>query len=80
MKSNLKNDCLKRLIINKYGSEAKCAKALGWPRQRLNKITLGNKEPDVEEINALANILDVSIAEIVKIFLKSKSPNGQQTA
>ena len=68
---------LRGLIYGKYETEAKLADDLGWPKQRLNKITNGNKEPDLEEVAALAGKLDTSIEEMVYIFLRHKSPNGQ---
>ena len=71
---------LRGLIYSKYESEAQLASELGWPRQRLNNITNGTKEPDLEEVAALAGKLDRSVSEIVHIFLRQKSPNEQQTA
>lgn len=68
---------LKILILKKYRSEAQCAKRLGWDRQRLNKISLGKKEPSVYELNALATALDKSVSDLVPIFLRKRSPNGQ---
>ena len=67
---------LRGLIYSKFNSEAECADALGWSRQRLNKITNGKKEPDLEEVQALANVHDVSFMEVANIFLHLKSPSG----
>jgi len=68
---------LKRLIAERYKSEAQAAKALGWSRQRLNRITNGKKEPDLDEVNALAKLLKKPLGEIAAIFLSKKSPNEQ---
>lgn len=68
---------LRGLIYSRFDSEAEMAKAMGWPRQRLSKITNGVKEPDVNELNAIAQPLNVSVGEIAQIFLKTKSPNEQ---
>lgn len=70
---------LRSLIYAKYDSEAKLADDLGWPRQRLNKITNGTKEPDLDEVKALAKKLDRPFSEIAFIFLDQKSPNDEQT-
>lgn len=70
---------LRGLIYTAYDSEADFANALGWTRQRLSRITNGSKEPDVEELNTLANGLGVSVEMVVKIFLLHKSPNRQPT-
>lgn len=69
---------LRGLIYGKYETETQLAKELGWPKQRLNLITNGTREPDLEEIAALAEKLDKSVEEMVFIFLRHKSPNRQQ--
>lgn len=60
---------LRGLIYGKYESEAELAKLLGWPRQRLNKITCGAKTPDIAEIDTLAKALDTPIGEMARFFL-----------
>jgi len=67
------------LIHAQYDTESALAKELGWSRQRLNKITTGQKEPDLHEAAALARSLGVSLEFMAHIFLKAKSPNGQRT-
>lgn len=69
---------LRGLIYNKFDSESDMARFLGWPRQRLNKITNGMKEPDVKELNEIAEALEKSVGDIAKIFLQHESPNGQR--
>lgn len=71
---------LSALIHGKYDTEAEFARALGWPRQRLNKITTGTKEPDLHETAAIAAKLEISLESAARIFLHAKSPNEQQTA
>ena len=71
-----KNKPLRALIYGQYDSEAALAKEIGWSRQKLNKITNGQKEPTVEELNKLALALTVQIGELAEIFLQNKSPNG----
>lgn len=70
---------LRGLIYGKFDSEADMASFLGWPRQRLNKITNGIKEPDIKELNELAEALEKSVGDIAQIFLKRQSPNRQQS-
>lgn len=67
---------LNGLIHSKFDSEAKMADALGWPRQRLNKITNGDKEPDLVEIREMAAVLDESFMTVANIFLAKQSPDG----
>lgn len=69
---------LRGIIYSKFDSEADMAKAMGWTRQRLSKITNGLKEPDVNELNDMANPLNMTVGEIAQIFLRNKSPNEQQ--
>ena len=68
---------LSGLIYSKYEKECMLADELGWPRQRLNKIVNGTKEPDLEEVVAIATKLDRPVGEMVNLFLKYKSPNRQ---
>lgn len=70
---------LRSLIYSKYDSEAQFAEQIGWPRQRLSKITNGQKEPTVVELNTIAKGLGRSVEEIAQIFLRTKSPNRQQS-
>ena len=69
---------LRGLIYSQYDSETEFANAIGWPKQRVNKITGGVKEPDLGELNTLAKALNVSVGEMAQIFLRYKSPNRQQ--
>ena len=55
---------LRGIIYSKFDSEADMAKAMGWTRQRLSKITNGLKEPDVNELNDMANPLNMTVGEI----------------
>lgn len=63
------NTELKKMISNQFKSEAECARALGWDRQRLNKITTGVREPSVFEVNEIARVLSVPVGDLVPIFL-----------
>ena len=67
---------LSGLIHSKFDSESKMADRLGWSRQRLNKITNGDKEPDLNEVRSISDALDVSFMTVAQIFLDLKSPNG----
>lgn len=68
---------LRGLIYGKYETETQLAHDLGWSKQRLNVITTGRREPDLEEVAALADKLGRSVEEIFYIFLRQKSPNRQ---
>lgn len=69
---------LRGLIYGKYATESQLADELGWSKQRLNLITNGKREPDLEEVAALAEKLDKSVEDMVYLFLRHRSPNRQQ--
>lgn len=71
---------LKGLIYSKYDNQSALSERLGWTRQRLSRIVTGQKMPDVEELNELSVALDVPVDNLIHIFLRSKSPNGQRAA
>ena len=79
-KEAVKNEKFNNAVLNKFGTEAACSRALGWPRQRLNKITMGKMLPDVNDVNALADVLEMTVGEICAFFITEKSPNEQQIA
>ncbi len=61
---------IKSCIYRKFETEKACADYLGWPRQRLNKIVVGKKEPSVSEVVAIANALDCRVDYMAGIFLR----------
>lgn len=67
---------LSGLIHSKFKYESNLADSMGWSRQRLNKITNGDKEPDLGEVRDIANALDEPFMTVAQIFLDLKSPNG----
>ena len=73
----LKVKAFRALIYGAYDSEAEFARAIGMPRQTLNKISNGQKEPNINEINIFAKTLGVDIEKVMQIFLQHKSPNEQ---
>ena len=69
-----KNMKLNGMIHSKFRTEAEMADAMGWSRQRLNKITLMKKMPDLDEAVEIASILDRPLEEVADIFLGEESP------
>lgn len=66
------------LIYRHYNNMAEFARTIGWPKQRLNKITTGKKVPNLEEVEVLAKSLHTPIGEMAQIFLNHRSPDEQQ--
>ena len=60
---------LRSLIYGKFDSESDFAKQLGWPRQRLSRITNGKKIPNIYEAKDIADALGVDIDVIAGFFL-----------
>lgn len=68
------------LIYSKFDSESELARHLNWPRQKLNKITNGVRQPDLQEIDALSKPLGVTPNQLMQIFLRYSSPDRQQNS
>lgn len=69
---------LKDMVYRKYKNESAMAASLGWPRQRLNKITTGRRVPTVQEVGEISNALGENVGKIAGLFLSKKSPNGDE--
>ena len=74
-----KNLELSGLIHSHFDSEAQFAKAMGWPRQRLNRIVNGKKIPTLFEIGDMAEALPYDFMGIVDIFLRNGTTNVDKT-
>lgn len=64
------------LIHSKYENESRFADALGWSRQRMNKITNGKKEPNLEEVEQISTELNEPFEKIAYIFLRKSHRMG----
>lgn len=70
-----KNMQLNGLIHAKFDSESAMARHIGWSRQRLWKITNGDKVPDLFELRDMAEAIDCSVGDLAHIFLAMQSTN-----
>ena len=70
-----KNLQLSGMIHSKFENESDFARALGWSRQRLSKITNGHRFPDLFETEDMAQALGSTFTDLAQIFLTSKSTN-----
>lgn len=61
------------MIHNVYDSETEMAEAMGWSRQRLNRITNGKKTPDLFEVCDMAQAMNTSFINVARLFLGEKS-------
>lgn len=71
---------LRGLIYSLYDTEAELAREIGWTRQKINQISNGYREPDINDLNILAHALGKSVGDIAEIFLRTKSPNERHSA
>lgn len=66
---------LNSLIHGQYPNQASFAEAIGWRRQRLNKIVNGEKQPSLAEVQEIAKGLGVPFMMVCNFFLQEESPN-----
>ena len=74
---SVKNKAFRGLIYSVFNNEAEFARTLNWSRQRLNKISNGTKQPDLQEVDEMAKHLQIQPEHLIQIFLTNKSPNEQ---
>ncbi len=73
-----RNNELSRIIHARYSSEAEFTRAMGWSRQKMNKITTGKQLPDITELNKMAELLDVDAADLLAVFLPEQVPKQKE--
>lgn len=61
---------LSGLIYGQFDSQAAFSRHIGWPKQRLNKIVNGDRQPTLEEVQTIAEGLGVPFMMIANFFLK----------
>ncbi len=58
------------LIYEKFKNQTECANALGWHKQKLNRIINGISKPDVDDVNNLAVVLNEPVSTITGFWQK----------
>lgn len=58
------------LIYEKFKNQTECANALGWKKQKLNRIANGISKPDVDDVNNLAIVFGVPVSTITGFWQK----------
>lgn len=71
-------DCnkLRGEIVAKFRTQSAFARAIGWHRNKISKLVLGEYKPDTDEVAAIADVLSLNQDEFCSIFLPKTSPNG----
>jgi transcriptional regulator with XRE-family HTH domain len=60
-------------VYARYSDIAALATKIGWSRQKLSPIVNGKKEPDLSEVQLIANAMDMDASELASFFLELKS-------
>ena len=63
---------LNSLIHGQFSSQAAFSRHIGWNKQRLNVIINGNKQPTLQEVQTIAEGLNVPFMMVANIFLHKK--------
>ena len=67
------NNKVKGEVYAKFKNIAELAKVLGWSRQKLSLIVNGNREPNLSDIQAMANVLNIDAEKLASFFLELRS-------
>ena len=70
-----KNLQLTGLIRGQFTSEASFAEHIGWSRQKLHRIMIGEQKPSLIDVKEISKGLDVPFMLVANIFLQMESTN-----
>ena len=62
-------------VYARFSDIAALAKKLGWARQKLSPIVNGKKEPDLSEVQSMADAMEMDASVLASFFLELKSQN-----
>lgn len=71
---------LKGEIIAEFGTQDEFSKAINWHKSKVSRILRGKYIPNIEEAAEIARILGLSTSQYEQIFLREKSPIGDNQA
>ena len=60
-------------VYARFSDIASLARVLGWSRQKLSPIVNGMKEPDLSEVQAMADAMEMEATVLTSFFLELKS-------
>ena len=63
---------LNSLIHGQFASQAAFSRHIGWHKQRLNVIVNGKKQPTLDDVQTIAEGLNVPFMMVANIFLHQK--------
>lgn len=65
-------------IAAEYKTQVAFASAIGWHKNKVSKMLLGEYKPDTDEVAVMASALHLDERRYCDIFLPKKSPNGDE--
>ena len=60
-------------VYSRYKDIATLAKKIGWSRQKLSMFVNGYREPDLSEIQTMANAMEMDVVVLTSFFLELQS-------
>lgn len=67
-------------IVAKFRTQSAFAEAIGWQKNKVSRTLTGKHVLDVNEVQKIADVLDLDAQTFCDIFLPRKSPNGDNAA
>ena len=67
------NNKVKGEVYAKFKNISELARVLGWSRQKLSLIVNGKREPNLSDIQAMAQALNIDADKLALFFLEMKS-------
>lgn len=63
-------ETVRGLVYDRFPSVREFAKAMGWNHNKAAQIVNGEQEPRVTELQQMAVVLNVSVEQLSRIFLR----------
>lgn len=67
------NNKVKGEVYAKFKNIAELAKIIGWNKQKLSLTVNGKREPNLSEVQTLANVLNIDVDKLASFFLELRS-------
>lgn len=75
------NITLRGVVVSKFGNMTRFAERLQWSGRKTRSIVSGKQVPNAREIEEMAEALDITIPEDLKIiFFYNQSPQNEDTS
>ena len=66
-------------IYSRFKDIAQLANVLGWSRQKLSALANGVREPSLNDIQLMANAMEMDVELLTSFFLELQSQNCDTT-